>query len=376
MYRVTLVQRVLPHYRICFIRSLQARLWERGIDFRLIYGQERAGTVPRTVRLHEPWAHHVTNRYANIGNTELVWQHCLRAIGRSDLVIVEQSNRLLINYWLQARRLWSGARLGFWGHGRNFQSVAPDSLRERWKRVLLRHVDWWFAYTEATREILSKQRFPADRVTAVNNAVDDETLRPAVAALMDREPRAVAASLGCKGRHVALYCGALHEGKRIEFLLQAAHAIKTSLPDFELLVVGDGPLRGRVEQAAAADSWIRYAGMKTGVDLAPFLRASQVLLMPGPVGLVMLDSFIGACPLITTNISRHGPEIAYLRSGVNGLMTRDDIQAFAAGTVECLRSPARLRMLRKGCRDSAQRYSMRAMVENFAEGIEQCVTRR
>lgn len=376
MYRVTLIQRVLPHYRISFVRGLQARLWERGIDFRLIYGQERAGTVPRTVLLHESWAHYVINRYASIGSTELVWQPCLHALGRSDLVIVEQSNRLLVNYWLQARRLWSGAQLGFWGHGRNFQSVSPDSLREHWKRLLLRQVDWWFAYTEATREILSKQRFPADRVTAVNNAVDDETLRPAVAALMNQEPHAVAASLGCRGRHVALYCGALHAGKRIDFLLQAARAIRRSLPDFELLVVGDGPLRARVEQAAADHDWIRYAGLKTGAALAPFLRGSQVLLMPGPVGLVLLDSFIGACPLITTNIAQHGPEIAYLRSGVNGLMTQDDIPAFAAGAIECLRSPARLQMLRKGCRDSAQRYSMRAMVENFAEGVEQCVTRR
>lgn len=373
MHRVCLIQRVLPHYRICFVRQLRERLWERGIELRLIYGQERAGTVPRTVPLNEPWTHAVNNRYTNVGQVELVWQPCLAAVGGSDLIIVEQSNRLLINHLLQLRRLWSRRRLAFWGHGRNFQSRAPGSLRERLKKRLLGGVDWWFAYTDLTRQVLAEAGFPGVRVTAVNNAIDDTGLREGMRQLAGRGSLDVARSLGCDGSQVALYCGGLHQGKRVDFLLRAAERIKASLPDFELLVVGDGPERGTVERAASNHCWIHYAGMKSGADLAPYLHAAKVLLMPGPVGLVVLDSFIGGCPLITTDIPHHGPEIAYLQSGVNGVMTRDDLADYAAGVVACMTDDERLRALQDECRLSAEHYSMSAMVDNFATGIERCL---
>jgi len=374
MYRVTLIQRVLPHYRISFVKALRERLWAHDIELTLVYGQERAGTVPRTVPLNESWARRVPNVYKNLGGMELVWQRCLGAIGRSDLIIVEQSNRLLVNYLLQLQRSWSSRRLAFWGHGRNFQSAR--TFRERMKERLLRHVDWWFAYTDLTRSVLVDSKYPESCVTVVNNAIDDAVLQNAMRTLAASDRQSVAASIGCNGERVAVYVGGLYRDKRLDFLLQAAHLIKASVPDFELVVVGDGPDRHIVEQAAAEHAWIKYAGAKTGPDVAPYLAVAKVVLMPGLVGLVLLDSFIAGCPLVTTEFAAgHSPEMAYLQPGVNGVMTRDDVHAYAAGVIGCLQDRTQLESLREGCRVSAQRYSMSAMVENFASGIERCLAR-
>lgn len=375
MHRVTLIQRVLPHYRISFVKALRERLWAHNIELELIYGQERAGTVPRTVPLNETWARRVPNVYTTFGGVELVWQRCLGALGRSDLIIVEQSNRLIVNYLLQLQRLWTARRLAFWGHGRNFQSRSARTLRERMKQWLLRHVDWWFAYTDLTRAVLADCKYPESRVTVVNNAIDDAGLHRAMQSLAGQDSRSIAASLGCSGEQVALFCGGLYQDKRLDFLLQAAHLIKATVPDFELLVVGDGPDRHIVERAAAEHPWIKYAGAKTGPEVAPYLAAAQVLLMPGLVGLVLLDSFIAGCPLVTTEFAHHSPEIAYLQPGVNGVVTRDDVHAYAAGVIGCLQDRMQLESLREGCRESARRYSMSAMVENFAAGIERCLAR-
>ena len=46
--------------------------------------------------------------------------------------------------------------MAYWGHGANFQSDAPVGVRERWKQMLLTKVDWWFAYTQMTVDILTK----------------------------------------------------------------------------------------------------------------------------------------------------------------------------------------------------------------------------
>src|SRR5690606_20792153 len=112
---------------------LHSALAQRGIRLQLVYGQERPGTVPATVDLDEPWASRIRNTYFSAGSVEVVWQPCLNRVADSDLTIVEQSNRLLLNTLLQLRRATTGTRLAFWGHGRNLQSRRSGGLRERFK---------------------------------------------------------------------------------------------------------------------------------------------------------------------------------------------------------------------------------------------------
>jgi glycosyltransferase involved in cell wall biosynthesis len=371
--KVTIVQRILPHYRSSFAQQLHEQLAMRGIQLELVYGQELPGTVPRTTPLQKPWAHQIDNRYLTVGGTELVWQPCLSKLRDSDLIIVEQSNRLLLNYWLQLRRTVSRPLFAFWGHGRNMQSRNPQGLRERLKSSLARHVDWWFAYTELSRDTVLRSGFPDERVTVVNNAVDDEELRRGMHACGGIEPLEMARTLGCKGGNVALFCGGLNREKRIDFVLSAAQRVRALVPDFELLIVGDGPERARVEEARQRLPWIHYAGAQMGEARARYFHAAKLLLMPGAIGLVAVDSFIGRCPLFTTELAYHGPEIAYLRSGYNGCMTADDVDSYARSVAQHLQQPRTLDGLKAGCDESARKYSLSAMVTHFAGGVERCL---
>lgn len=371
--KVTIVQRVLPHYRSSFAEQLHEQLATRGIELELVYGQELPGTVPSTTPLPKPWAHRIENRYLTFGATELVWQPGLAQLRDSDLIIVEQSNRLLLNYWLQLRRLISRPLLGFWGHGRNMQSRSPHGLRERLKGSLARHVDWWFAYTEMSRDTVLRSGFPDECVTVVNNAVDDEELRRGMQACSGVEPSEMARTLGCSSSNVALFCGGLNREKRIDFVLSAAERVRALVPDFELLIVGDGPERSRIEAASRRLPWIHYAGAQMGETRARYFHAAKLLLMPGAIGLVVVDSFIGRCPLFTTELPYHGPEIAYLRAGYNGCMTADDLESYAQAVARHLQQPHVLDGLKAGCDESARKYSLSAMVANFADGAERCL---
>lgn len=374
---VSIVQRILPHYRTSFARRLRAELQRRGIELQLVYGQESQGTVPQTAAFDEPWARRLKNSYVALGRLELVWQPCLRSIARSDLVIIEQSNRLLVNYPLQLRRLWSRAKLAFWGHGANLQSRHPHGGRERLKAALARHADWWFAYTELSKQLVLRSGFPEDRISVLNNATDDETLRRGMERARRLSRDEVARALGVTGRNTALYCGSLQAQKRLDFLLTAAQEIRRRVPDFELLVVGDGPQRVLVEDAARRHEWIVYAGAHTGEGLAPFFYVSKLLLMPGLVGLAIVDSFVGECPIVTTDYPHpHGPEIAYLRPAENGMIAPNDAAGYAELVARCLGDVAQLASLRTGCLASAQRYTLAGMVTNFADGIEACLACR
>src|SRR5262245_31817951 len=118
MQRVVLIQRVLPHYRISFAERLAARLDREAIDLRIVFGQERAAEVPASVTEVPDRTVRIRNRYIDIGPARLVWQPCVDALHGANMVVIEQSNALLLNYLLQTRLVGRGASLAYWGHGR------------------------------------------------------------------------------------------------------------------------------------------------------------------------------------------------------------------------------------------------------------------
>lgn len=365
---VVVLQRVLPHYRVAFFSRLADALSDHGVALRVLYGQERPGAVPKSVYPDAPWAEFVENSYWEVGGTELVWQKCLGKMGSPDLVIIEQANRLLVNYPLLALRALTGRRVAYWGHGRNLQSGNATDLRERLKRRMIRSVDWWFAYTQMSADLLREAAYPPERVTVVENSIDTGEFARAMAAVSGQQIERLRATLGIGIRRVALYCGGMYPDKRLPFLLEALVKLHESLPDFTAVLIGSGPDAKLVEDAAARYPWIHYVGAVYGSERAAYFAMSDVMLMPGLVGLAIVDSFVAGLPMVTTDIPIHSPEIAYLQSGKNGLMARHDVSDYVAAVRACLTDDGLASALRRGCQESARHYTLDNMVRNFARG--------
>ncbi len=358
MKRVVLLQRVLPHYRISFVEALAIALAGRGVALELVYGQARRGDAPQSAEFDAPWARRIHNHYLPWPEGA-VWQPARRAMAGADLVIVEQANSALINYGLMARLFARGARIAYWGHGRNWQSARPDGVLEHLKRRMLTAADWWFAYTERAAAVVAGEGFPGDRITTVNNTIDTRGMQsPATRART--APRAI-------------YCGSLRTDKRLGFLVAAADLVRAAVPDFELVVIGDGPERPLIVEAAASRSWLRHLGALQGEARTRWFHASRVQLMPGLVGLAIIDSLATATPLITTEIPTHSPEIAYLEPGENGLITENSVEAYAAAVVRVLSDPKLEDRLVGGCLRSAEHFTLEAMVDRFTTGVVECL---
>lgn len=371
--KVVIIQRVLPHYRIPFFIRLQQLLKQEAIELRLIYGQEFPGDTPRTVDLNEPWATKIHNRYLKLPFADLTWQPCWHYVQDADLVIVEQANRLLINYLLQF--FWRNRthKLAFWGHGTNFQSRHRDSLKNRLRRFFSRQVDWWLAYTDMSIPHLTASNFPAEKLTVVQNCIDTENLKIAVQRTSDQQLQALRQRLGLTSQHIGLYCGGLYPDKRIGFLLEACDALKAKVPDFECLIIGEGQDAELVRAAAESRPWLHYLGPIFGDERVPYFMLSRVLLMPGLVGLVIIDSFVTRLPLFTTDNGIHSPEIAYLENGVNGFMSANNPDEYVDEVVKALCDDAYLQNLRNGCALSSEKYSLENMANNFVAGVRQCL---
>jgi len=373
MPKVTIIQRIVPHYRVPFFEALHRELAHACIELQLIYGQEYPGTVPRSELLEYPWTLRIENRYLNTPFGRLVWQACIGHLKDSDLIVFEQANSLMLNYWLMISRGLRKHQLAFWGHGRNFQARYRHSLREGLKKWFINKVDWWFAYTEASAEMVRASGFSPGRITIVQNSIDTTKLGSALAGVKQADLIGLRRGLGLPNDHVALYCGGMYPEKQLDFLLAACQAIRQRITDFHVIFIGSGPEQGKIEQAAQVHDWIHYSGPKFGQDRAVYFKASQVLLMPGAVGLAIVDSFIAGTPLFTTDLQSHGPEISYLDHGVNGVMTSFALNHYADAVAGFFASKELQKRLRQGCQRCTGVYTLKRFVEQFASGIVSCL---
>ncbi len=380
--RVVVAERQLLAYRGPFYQRLRQLCERENIQLTLLYGN---GTEREALKRNEvalSWAIPVPCRY--LLDDRICWQPFGDHARDADLVVVMHENKLLYNLWLLS--LGRPRRLAFWGHGCNMQSAQPAGLLERFKRWTLRRVDWWFAYTEGSARIVEQAGFARERITVVQNAVDTAELAALCEPLWQQDALALRRRLGLRQEPslepggvateqgpLALYIGSLYAEKRIDFLLLAARAIRQRVPGFQLVIAGAGELQAMVEQAAAELPWLHYVGAVNGERKAQLLVAADIMLNPGLVGLGVLDSFVGGAPMFTTDCKLHSPEVAYIRSGWNGVIAADTLDAYVDAVAAALAAPQELARLQQHARDSAPEYTVENMANRLFDGIVRCL---
>lgn len=374
---VVICQHRLLHYRLPLFNKLRQACAVRGIDLRLVHGQASPREKIKNDEGQLDWADVVVNRWLAVGPVDLLWQPLPQALRRADLTLLMQENRILSNYWVWLTSWRCPGLLAFWGHGRNFQSAAPRGLRERWKAWWLLRADWWFTYTQGTRRYIAGQGFDIERITSLDNAVDDSGFLRDLSSVTDAQLEAARGNLGIgAGAQVAIFCGSLYAEKRIALLLASADLLHARLADFHLLVLGDGPDVGLVKAALPDRPWLHWLGQRRGPEKALYYRCASVMLNPGLVGLHVVDAFVAQTPLVTQASAAHSPEYDYLVDGENGLsVAADSAASYAEAVATIFTQPGLLATMQAHCARDAGRYTLERMVQNFADGIVACLDR-
>lgn len=377
--RVLIAYKSLPAYRVRFFEELQQALREDGVDLDIVYGNpDRAYQLRGDTRSLRDGIFR-RNHILDLGGRRLIWQPVLRRARDYDLVILEQASSLLVNYpLLVMQRLGKFPHVALWGHGGNLQSKAPNGPLEKFKRLYSRLPHWWFAYTDGSARRVTKMGFDPARVTVVQNAIDTSTLRDQVAAVPSGDLSRFRLSTGSTEGDTALFIGSLYPEKRLDFLFEAAALVRERRPAFKLLVAGDGPDRQKVERGAASAEHLEYLGRLDGEARAVALRAADCVLMPGLVGLGILDAFAAEAPMITTAHNIHSPEIEYLLPGENGIIVSEagNPARYAEAVVDLLTDRTLSTRLQKGCRRAAMKYTNAKMVNNFRAGVHQALAQQ
>jgi glycosyltransferase involved in cell wall biosynthesis len=170
-----------------------------------------------------------------------------------------------------ARRL--GVPLVVTFHGsdatRHDHSARGSTLR-RWqylrgRRTLAREAALIVAVSTFIKDSLIEKGFPPDKIVVHHIGVDTDyfTVRSPV----PREP-------------IVLFVGRLVEKKGCEFLMRAMGAVQESHPEAELVILGDGPLRSRLESQAESLRRVRFLGAVTPDEVREWMSRARVLSVP------------------------------------------------------------------------------------------------
>ena len=360
------VVRYVSHYRADFYELVRAGLAEHGVRYRLLAGSGWAGEQPVGGIITLPWAEPLPTRLLSVAGRQLLVQSPIGLRG-ADLIVLEQQSKATINLFALAARFLRGKKVAFIGHGRNLQATDPNAIEEKWKAWMTRHADWFFGYTEKSVEIAVEHGIDRTHTSVLNNGLDVDKRRT-WAAESERRASEIRTELGLGSGPVAVYSGRIYELKRPDFLIEAGRRLSESIEGFHLVIVGEGPADGVVRRAAEREDWLHFVGPRYDVDLDAHLRLGSVILMPGLVGLVAVDSFIVGVPLVTTEQAYHSPEFDYL----------DDQNALILPATICpaevrslLEDPGRLGQLATNASAAADCFTTHAMARRFVGDIIQ-----
>ena len=362
--RVLVVQRRMTHYRVKFFELLRARLEQEGCELILAYGQGTSQEAQKDDSAEIPWAVKLPTKYFFGGR--VCWQPFGNLLNNADVVVVTAENKLIYNLVVQL--LVQKKKKALWGHGANLQGN-KKSLRERFKKVMALHADWWFAYTERSAALVRATGFDPLKITVLNNSVDTTEVRIQIDRMDARCKVDLKKRFDVGSNNVGVFVGSLYPEKRLDFLVDAADLIRKKVQDFELLIVGDGPDSDYIQSAATTRPWLHYFGALKGGRKVEVISLAKVFLNPGLVGLGVLDSFACRVPLVTTDCELHSPEISYLQNGHNGLIVDNTLEAYSSAVTELLLDGEKLNRLVVGCERDYAIYTLEGMVDKFAGGL-------
>lgn len=221
--------------------------------------------------------------------------------------------------------------------------------RQPWRALnarLWRMADAGIAISQAVADfVVEVEGAPRDKLRVIHYGLKRTASRDADRQRVRRELRR---ELGLEdSQPVVVMACRLVEQKGVSDALQAFAGTRADFPQARLLIAGDGPLRGRLQDEAAQAGLTgsaRFLGWRE--DVPQLLAAGDVFLMPSlweGFGLVLLEAMAQGLPVVASRVSAI-PEI--VAEGETGLLApARDVPALCDALLSLLRDPALARRM-------------------------------
>jgi glycosyltransferase involved in cell wall biosynthesis len=179
------------------------------------------------------------------------------------------------------------------------------------------------------------------------------------------------------GRRRIVFSGRLVQEKRVDLAIDAFAATAPQRPDWDLVIVGDGPLRRELEArvpVALASRVIWTGFLADSSDVSAAYRLSDVLLLPSdyePWALVVNEATAAGLAVVSSSVVGAAHEL--VRPGVNGALFPPGDLAAATAALLLATDPARVDALKAASRQVLQDWRTRGdPVQGLRAALRHC----
>lgn len=339
----------IQHYRVPVYNYLHDYLARIGFELIVVSeGIQEGGDCPAKFPME-------TMRLGFLGLTALTRRVNPAAI----ILFINPGNVYLLPFILFAR--FTGKKTATWTHGIDLQSKHAVISR------LLHHLEHSFCngiilYAERLRPYLTKPH--RKKAFVANNTLN---LQRYDTRNIDRKETLKKYNITTSKNIICV--GRIQKRKRIDDLFKAFERI--DVPDVGLVLVGPDD-EGLAASLAAQAKNVFLPGPLYGQAAIDLMRACDVYCIPGAIGLSIVDAQYCGLPVVTEDVD-HGPEIMYLKNGINGfIVPKGDTQALA----EKLRLLLTDNDLRKRFSEAAkEENATNGHIDRLCEGFVECLGR-
>jgi len=176
----------------------------------------------------------------------------------------------------------------------------PSWLRQAVERRTSARADRTVCVSRSVAEYCAARLGVAtDKLVVIPNGIEAE-------AYADVQPADLGEFGLSAGRRAIVFVGRLHRQKGLDWLLSLAPRLFEQLPEHDLLLVGDGPERARLESLVRSQGQERrvyFAGRSPNIP--QILRASELLILPSRwegMPNVLLEAMAAELPVVSTRV--------------------------------------------------------------------------
>lgn len=297
----------------------------------------------------------------------------IRVLGRLTNLMRERHTAAVVTVGAGDKMFWG--RLAAWRAGVPVVLSAihstgwPDAIGQL-NRMLTPLTDAFIGVAAPHGQYLVEEEgFPPAKVRVISNGVDTERFHPRVDGAGIRRELGLTATTPVAG-----IVAALRPEKNHSLLIEAMSLVRNSVADAQLLIVGDGPERGRLEQLARARGIagaVRFLGTRS--DIPQLLAAMDVFVLTShmeanPVSI--LEAMATGKPVVAPRVgsipdSVHDGETGFLAAPGNA----EDV---AAKLVDLFLHPDRSAAMGRAGRALVEdHWSLDVMVEGYQDLIDE-----
>jgi len=364
--KIIILQPVFTDYRKPFFDRLN-----EDFDLAVIHGENKTGVK------------HIHATYSRQIKSIKLWTNETNRFFRCFSILKREKPDIFIHYfsigvvslpfaWLYCKM--KGIHFVLWGHGVNrMAGFNPKrSLASLIKLLYLRNADAVILYGNNAQKILAKY-VEARKLFVAPNTLDTNSLILIRDKLEKEGIQALKKKLNIPFKYVLIFIGRLLTEKRPDIFLDIIQNLRQTFHDnIGGIIIGDGPERKNIEEKINHDGLqnnmillgARYDDFLTG----QFLFVSDIMLMPGALGLSINHSFCFDCPVVsferTNSGPFHGPEIEHVINDKTGYLA-GTTEELTAWITDYLTNNVIKESIRQNIRLQLKAMSIDTMINSF-----------